>query len=739
MLSVLLVDDDHLLLDVVKTYLEKVEDTEVYTSESAEEALVMLGKRDFDAIVCDYSMSVSGGLELLKSIRSQGLTTPFILFTGRGSEEVAMEALNSGADYYIRKGIDQHACLNDVLQRIQSLSRPKRSYSEGMTSKEDPRIFDSLTDDCVYSLDGGGRITYANQAFIRRLGRHIVEDDVIGRTLRESGLEEGFCSSLENKCRRVLETGAQTEMDTVIEGPDGIPKHYMTIINPMKDADGLTSGILVIEHDISNRKERESDMVALIEELLSTKGSLMHLEESYRTLFQAMNQSFTLKEALLDEMGAPTDFRFLDVNPAFEKMVGRKSREMIGKSIIETFPDTEPHWIEAFGTVALIGESINFIEYSKVLDSYLQVTAFSPGPLRVACIFDDVTPDVRLKKALAESESRLRLSLDAMNAGIWDWNMVEDRIIFSPQWKIMLGYEDEDIEDNSEGWRRLWHPDDAEHIERTMEKYLASESPEYELIYRLCRKDGDYSWVLARGKVIRNDKGEPVRWVGINIDITPQIVQSECLKVANRKLHLLSSITRHDILNNIFVLKGYLELAEDMEKTPPIAEIHHRMMTAIDSIERQILFTREYEMLGSQDPMWMDLKGILDRLDEPLPTMQKECQGLKIYADPMLYKVFMNLQDNSRRYATPDTEIRISCVENEEVLEIFFEDDGPGIEHEEKGLIFERGHGRNTGLGLFLAKEILSLTGINIEEVGIPGMGATFKLTVPSGRFRRNS
>jgi len=104
----------------------------------------------------------------------------------------------------------------------------------------------------------------------------------------------------------------------------------------------------------------------------------------------------------------------------------------------------------------------------------------------------------------------------------------------------------------------------------------------------------------------------------------------------------------------------------------------------------------------------------------------------------MIVKVFYNLMDNAVRYGGKITTIRFSVEERDEDLVIVCEDDGDGVPADEKEKIFERGFGKNTGLGLFLAREILDITGITISESGEPGTGARFEMTVPEGSYRMN-
>lgn len=135
-------------------------------------------------------------------------------------------------------------------------------------------------------------------------------------------------------------------------------------------------------------------------------------EEEYRTLFRQMLDGFALHEIICDGNGNPVDYRFLAVNPAFERMTGLKSGEIVGKTILQVMPEMEPFWIEKYGKVALTGEATFFESYAKMLDRYYQVSAFRPEPGKFACIFTDITEQKRAEKSLRESEEKFRNLFD---------------------------------------------------------------------------------------------------------------------------------------------------------------------------------------------------------------------------------------------------------------------------------------------------------------------------------------
>jgi signal transduction histidine kinase len=226
-------------------------------------------------------------------------------------------------------------------------------------------------------------------------------------------------------------------------------------------------------------------------------------------------------------------------------------------------------------------------------------------------------------------------------------------------------------------------------------------------------------------------------------DITGQKRNEEALHRANRQLTLLSGITRHDILNQIFILRACLDLSKkvpgDAEK---IKEYIEKEAKAVNAIERQILFTREYENLGGSAPVWQNAAACISKAVHGLDLHGITVEGtgmenVEIYADLLLQNVFFNLIDNALRHGDRALgRIQFSTQESGKGLVLTCEDDGCGIPASEKERVFERGFGKNTGFGLFFVRDILAVTGISVKEIGEPGRGARFEMTVPAGGYR---
>jgi len=165
----------------------------------------------------------------------------------------------------------------------------------------------------------------------------------------------------------------------------------------------------------------------------------------------------------------------------------------------------------------------------------------------------DITARKLLERQLAENEERWELAISGANDGIWDWNIETNSVYFSDRWKLMIGYQPEEIQNEYFEWESRIHIQDLDRVREAIRNHLEEVTEIYQVEYRIRCKDGGYRWVLARGNAVRNKSGKPNRFVGSNSDIHERVM-------AEQKLRLLSTQ-----LNSIFVLSpdGFVAFGED--------------------------------------------------------------------------------------------------------------------------------------------------------------------------------
>jgi signal transduction histidine kinase len=256
----------------------------------------------------------------------------------------------------------------------------------------------------------------------------------------------------------------------------------------------------------------------------------------------------------------------------------------------------------------------------------------------------------------------------------------------------------------------------------------------------LVRKDGTVFWASISGHLHTDEHGRYQGKEGIIRDITERKKMGDALKAALKKLNMLSTITRHDILNQVTGLRTYLELSREDLKGTRFAGFIEKEDLAAEAIQRQIEFTRYYQDIGVNAPKWQDAGAVIREAAGQLSLtsidLQVAVEGVKIFADPLIVKVFFNLMENSLRHGERVTEIAFASHESRKGLVITYRDNGVGISVKDKEKLFQRGFGKHTGLGLFLTREILAITGITITETGVFGDGVRFEMVIPAGGFR---
>ncbi|MFD2718455.1 PAS domain-containing protein [Hymenobacter monticola] len=314
----------------------------------------------------------------------------------------------------------------------------------------------------------------------------------------------------------------------------------------LRDAAGQVARIVGSVVDISDRRQAEA--------------ALQESEQKYRNLFDSMDEGYCIIEVMFDAEDQPYDWRYIDVNPAFEKNNGLTNAT--GKTIRELTPNIEPKWFATYGRVAQTGQPLRFEEDSAALGRCFTLYAFpvgAPGSNLVAVLFTDITARKQAEDALRLSEARLSLALQAGRMGSFEWTSEGDGIALSATSKELFGLlPGTALATSEEGATLLLHPDDhARH--RALFDEACRTGEDFHSIFRIVRpNDGEVRWIEERGQGFRDAATGVVYLRGVHWDVTETMMAQQRLadfnsrleqRVARRTRELQAS---RDLLQSVF-------------------------------------------------------------------------------------------------------------------------------------------------------------------------------------------
>jgi PAS domain S-box-containing protein len=844
MVHILYLDDEPAILDIGKEYLESDGEMTVDITTSAEDALSRLSLVPYDAILSDYLMPDIDGIEFLKRVRNTHPKIPFIIFSGKASMDVVIDAINNGADFFLEKDLDnpvrrffelcqlirQGAARYHAEQRLLENEEIFRTVADnssdwdywisptstiiymsssceqisGYTREEfiknphflsdiisplDKQVWDTHishknTDDNTITIDiriihkdGTNRwISHAclpiydeNRVYRGRRvrNRDITEKILLEQQLRES--EESFRSIFDNQ-QPMLIVDATSHL---ISNVNDEAAHLIGL--PKQDIIGKICHKFICPADIGkcpigdlNQKVDHSERILLnhvqkqipviktvkpvtihgkeylIESFVDITERKSRLEELQftNTMLTTLNESSTSGILVIDQQGEINTYNqnLISILGIEEDIVKSGTEQEIHESLAAR--STAPE--EFLNFVARLADNqseTGQLDISLISGKFLSLYS-APMIAKDNTLYGrvwyyrDITTHTLNQDAILHLSKENQIILDNVPAMIWYKDTKNNFIRVNKKGAESFGMQIADIEGKS---TYDLFPDYADHYFADDMEVITSKKPKYAIIEPMTMVNGETRWVKTDKIPLFNDQGDVSGIIVFVIDITEQQKNEQALRTSNKKLHLLSDITRHDILNQIQVLLFYIDEIEHTSHDSQDQQKIDKINVAVRNIERQITFTRDYQDIGMSSPIWQDIKTTIIKALRSLqiePIVANiDIGDVQIFADPLLGKVFYNIIDNAKRYGETITQISFSAHMASNGLVISIEDDGVGIPVDKKKRIFNREYYHNTGFGLNLSREILEITGITIEEHGKPGKGAMFEILVPEGSY----
>ncbi len=533
----------------------------------------------------------------------------------------------------------------------------------------------------------------------------------------------------------------------------------------------LLASVIILVINVRIRKQAEAELRQNIDKRILAEQELRVSRERYHQLFESSpvslwEEDFSACKKLFDELrtNGVDDFRtyfamnpgsvqecarrirVLDVNDATIALMGAENKKELIASpariftaeALETFSEELIRLAE--GAVQFTGESTQMTLKGRRISVILNLTV-APGYEktlgRVLVSLLDITDRKIAEEELHHQYRFLQELMDTIPNPVF-FRDTHGRYLGSNRaFAEMIGRKGEDIIGKT--IRDLW-PEDLASIYEEHDKTLFAH-PGVQVFESVLRgRDGTLRTVLFNKATFHGPEGTVNGLIGVIVDITERKRTENGLHQATRKLNLLTQVTHTDIQNAIFSLAGYVDLVRRGCPDPGVQHYLDKQAIIVKSISELLLFAKNYQDLGLRPPVWQNVKQVfilaISHID--ISGIQREIQvdGLAIYADPLLENAFFTLVENSLRHGNTVHAISLRYVQETESLTLIYEDDGDGVRPEMKEHIFERRFEEKKGLGLYLSREILGITGITIQETGDFGRGARFAIIIPKGNFR---
>jgi|GEM_PF-1015687 len=602
-------------------------------------------------------------------------------------------------------------------------------------TRERYRQFTEFLPQSLFEMDSHGQLIYLNPHALSVF--QVTKEDVTQGIQYESFITHETLPFIRHRIAEAFDGrgGEPVEVKLIRRSGEIFPAFVQTI--PIREKDVII-GIRGIIIDISDIRREER--------------ARRELEEKYRTLID------NAREIIIVSQDGLLKF----INPLGAAITKYHAEELIGQPFSQfVHPDDQQLVYENYQK-RLLDPDFRDDYLFRFIDRDGGIYWVKTHAIRIMWegkpatlnMLSEITSLIHAQEALVESETRLSSILNFLPDPTFAINPDGNVIVWNQAIEVSLNVSADRILGSSKsevacllyGTRRpllvdlLDNPDIA--------------SPDNYLIHRRERDlviadvlitlpDGNFQYLWGKATHLFNPKGEVIGAIESIRDITDRKIIEENLVSANQKLNLFSSITRHDIRNQLSLIFLAIDSLFRLDVGEEIIHQVQRVDYSATKIQNFIDLAREYQEIGVTKPVWKPVMKTLLNVTSSMHCRvvfaEKEfpCDTVSVYSDPLLEKVFFNIVDNAIKYGSSNLIIHVQCYETESGLIIAIHDNGPGIPDDEKELIFSKGYGKGTGLGLFLVREILGTTGMQIRETGEFNNGARFEILVPRGKYTR--
>ena len=702
-MRVLHVDDEKGFADLVSVYLEREDKSlEVVTETAPEDALERLSDTDVDCVVSDYDMPGMNGLQFFERLREEHPSLPFILFTGKGSEEIASEAISAGVTDYLQKesGTDQYALLANRITNAVRQTHAEQKMEQGFKALETAREGISL-------LDEEGRFLYVNQAYADVYGYS--QTELVGQHWELLYAEEHIDELYEEVLPAVPRDGRwQGEHTHITKSGDRV----------------------IVNHALAYANT--GTMVCLIRDITEEKAVRRNLERE-RAQFELLVDA--VEEYAIFSLDP--DGHVISWNQGAERINGYETSEILGEHISTFYPEAKA---EAGYSDELLLEAL---EENSVEDEGWWVRKDGSKFWADAVItavrdedgthtgFVNVTRDTTERhkelEDAKESKAFVDRALEVLDDVFYvldsDGNVsrIGDRAI------EVTGYQEEEI--SAMDPVKLFAPDDREDVRADIEEALATGSARVEA--SVLTADGRTVPYEFRKQRMTDDDGRVVGVIGIGRDISEQKRQERRLRRQLDQFEQFGAVLSHDLRTPLTTAKGRLELAketgddEHLDRADAALDRLDELLTDLAEVMRQGTLVDELNAI--------ELEPAVQAVWGPMATCEATLEvatDRRIRADEGAFaRLVENVLKNALDHSGEDVTVTLGTLDDG----FYFEDDGPGIPADEREAVFEPGYSEKgedgTGLGLASVQQIAVAHGWEVTATESDNGGARFEFT----------